>query len=179
MSIFGERLREARRRKLHPDGRPWKQLELAAAVGAGANTVNGWENGRAIPSVPAQQALAQVLGVSREWLLGESEEPDPQPVKPSGVLSKRGLERPLPLVADSYEVRVWQKQFELELTKAGATEDQVAEAMDLVRAPQVLTFFAGGGSKSFSEEKAIQGMTTMAIIVRDHLMKHYGLRFDQ
>jgi transcriptional regulator with XRE-family HTH domain len=74
-AIFGERLRLARERKRHPNGRRWTQADLANALGAKPNTVNGWENGRGLPPKPTRMAAARVLDVPVEWIEGETEDP--------------------------------------------------------------------------------------------------------
>src|SRR5665213_3028355 len=67
---FGDRLRSSRQR-LRPGGRKFTQGDLAKAVGVERNTVSRWENGGMLPKDPAVIAsLADVLGVTADWLIG-------------------------------------------------------------------------------------------------------------
>src|SRR4051812_24890496 len=72
--IFAERARAALDRKRHPDGKRWTQKDLADAVGAMPNTVNGWLNRRVLPPAPTRKQVAQVLGVPDVWLDGETDD---------------------------------------------------------------------------------------------------------
>ena len=67
---FGDRLRSSRR-QVRPGGRKFTQADLAKAVGVERNTVSRWENGGMLPKDPAViAALADVLGVTADWLIG-------------------------------------------------------------------------------------------------------------
>lgn len=44
------------------------------------------------------------------------------------------------------------------MVKAGALEDEVSEALDLLKSPQIFTFYQGGAPKDFSEEQVLVGM---------------------
>jgi transcriptional regulator with XRE-family HTH domain len=76
-STFGDRLRWARQR-LRAKGRRLTQEELARAVGVERNTVSRWENGGMLPKDPAViGALAAVLDVTADWLIGGEPADDP------------------------------------------------------------------------------------------------------
>lgn len=77
--IFAERVRLALDRKRHPDGKRWTQKDLADAIGAQPNTINGWVNRGVLPPTPTRKAVAQALGVSLEWLDGETDDSTPHP----------------------------------------------------------------------------------------------------
>ena len=63
--MFAERLRQLRRKH------NFSQEELAGRVGVHANTVSSWENG-VIPKTKKLQALAEILGTTSAYLLGET-----------------------------------------------------------------------------------------------------------
>ncbi len=65
MSIIAKRIREMREKI------GLKQEELAALVGVSKNTVWNWENGRREPRSSEINKLANVLGVSVSYLMGE------------------------------------------------------------------------------------------------------------
>lgn len=68
--MFSERLRQARQAKRHQNGKRWTQRDLASAIGANPNTVNGWENRGVVPPGPTRHAIAHALGVRLSWLEG-------------------------------------------------------------------------------------------------------------
>jgi len=67
MSTFGERLREAREMK------GWSQSELADELDVTQAMISQLENGRRRPTPAVITKLAEVLGVERELLAGQSE----------------------------------------------------------------------------------------------------------
>jgi transcriptional regulator with XRE-family HTH domain len=73
--IFADRVRELLDKKRHVDGKRWTQKDLADAVGAMPNTVNGWLNRGVLPPLPTRKVIAQVLGVPIEFLEGETDDP--------------------------------------------------------------------------------------------------------
>lgn len=177
-STFGSRLQALR------EEAGLTQAQLAAEIGKSRVTVSNWERGETSPDEADAELVATRLGTTvRSLRYGGDEGTSfaaPEAARRiADALSpeRASVERPLPRVARSHAVRVWQKEFELELVKAGATEDQVAEAMDLVRAPQVFTFFAGGSPKGLTEQEAIEGMEALATLVRTQYRQRHGLKF--
>lgn len=149
------------------------QTALAELLNVHKMTISHWERGKTRPDREAIEDLAEVLRIvggpaELEYGFAEVEYP---------LRAALDVRRPLPRVAQSHAVRVWQQEFRLELVKAGASDEQVDEAMDLMRAPQVFTFFVGGAPKEFSEADAIKGMEAIAAVIRDTLTRKYGLKF--
>ena len=68
--MFGERLRQLRQQQ------NLSQEELAGRVGVHNNSVSKWENG-VIPNMKRIIALAQILGMTATYLLGETDDPKP------------------------------------------------------------------------------------------------------
>jgi hypothetical protein len=71
---------------------------------------------------------------------------------------------------------VWLSGFRHDLTRAGASDDQIAEAIDLLTAPQVFTYYRGGTPGELSEEEAIVAMEALAKFIRQRLRRR-GLKF--
>ena len=66
--MFGARVRELRREE------KLSQEELGKRVGVHTNTISKWENG-AVPNMGKVIKLAQVLGTTSAYLLGDSYDP--------------------------------------------------------------------------------------------------------
>ena len=64
MSVFGERLRELRMRA------DMSQETVAVLLGASAQAVSKWENGKNYPDIPSLISLASLFHVSVDELLG-------------------------------------------------------------------------------------------------------------
>src|SRR4051794_3517741 len=79
MLLRVERLREARER------RGWSQRELGERCGLSDNQIYRYENGKSDPSASHLKIMADQLGVSTDYLLGISNNPDPQ-APPGGLL---------------------------------------------------------------------------------------------
>lgn len=176
LASFGDRVKEARSRQRGPLGKSWSQADLALAMGSARNTIDGWENRNVMPRPAVIEQLARVLNVSTGWLRGETDIPDRDVPEPRPV-DRASVERPLPRVANSHAVRVWLKEFELELTRAGVPEERVNEAVDLCRSPQVFQYFAGGNVREFNEEEALKAMNAIAMVVR-HDLRARGFKLD-
>ena len=69
MTELGERVR-SRRERLR-----LRQADLAAALRVSAQAVSKWERGENAPDLSVLAGLSRLLGVSIEWLLGESAPP--------------------------------------------------------------------------------------------------------
>jgi transcriptional regulator with XRE-family HTH domain len=75
MTLFADRLRQARQRVRSSSGQRMTQGDLASLVGVERNTVSRWENSGVRPKDPEVIAkLADVLRVSMEWLVGSGDE---------------------------------------------------------------------------------------------------------
>lgn len=121
-------------------------------------TLSRWERGLHRPPRSAALLLAKLYGVRPERLgekadsLGEvrrgtspADEPTPRHA------------RNLPLA-----VREYLAELRLRLTKGGAQEEEIEEAMDLLRSPALFTFYKGGTPSEFNEEDVLRGMKALA-----------------
>jgi transcriptional regulator with XRE-family HTH domain len=137
MTIFADRLRQARQRVRSSSGQRMTQGDLASLVGVERNTVSRWENSGVRPKDPEVIAkLADVLRVSMEWLVGSSEEP----TSPAGGSARRVSES----ASSTYAARgepdlllplpVYQAVhgYRARLQTAGCTPDQTQEAERLM-----------------------------------------------
>lgn len=170
---IAQRLKEAMVR------RQVSNADLAEAMGVHVKTVSAWRAGNQVPSDAALEKLGQVLNLSPDWYLirKASDHRVARPVitTQAEFLARLGKEfypaTPIPTVAFSARILVWQKEFELELAKMGADEETIINAINLVRAPQVFAFFRTGTDKSeeMTEERALDAMKAMARVVRTAL----------
>lgn len=62
-------------------------------------------------------------------------------------------QRNLPLA-----VREYLAEFQLRLVKGGATEEEIEEALRLLKSPDVFSYFKGGRPVEFNEEDVLNGM---------------------
>lgn len=69
--MFGERLKELREDKQMP------QRLLAKKLGVTQQAVGKWETGKAEPDMATIDKLADIFGVSADYLLGRTNTPDP------------------------------------------------------------------------------------------------------
>jgi hypothetical protein len=108
--------------------------------------------------------LEATLGLSAGVLLARQDgevsggsaataEADSRQAAPSAERVAKGL---------PYEIRVWLQAFLLEITKAGATEEEVDEARQLLTAPEVSTYWSGGNPREFSEADVLETMEAIA-----------------
>lgn len=67
--IFGERLKQLREGK-------YSQEELADMLHVHNNTISKWENGSQEPRAKKVAELAQILGTTPSYLLGDTDNPD-------------------------------------------------------------------------------------------------------
>lgn len=72
MSVFSERLKECRKKsgKL--------QDEVAAGLGIKKNTYSTYETGRSSPALEFIPEIADYFGVSADYLLGRTDNPEPE-----------------------------------------------------------------------------------------------------
>ena len=119
--------------------------------------------------------IADVLGVTEKALLSPPKaaaEPDVRGSRHTGEGGGAGSgERSTEVPLRRHAVRVWLREFELELVRAGATDDEIADARTLLTRPEALTFYVGGHTRDATEEETIMGMEAMAEFIRDQLKK--------
>lgn len=161
------------------------QKQAAELADVTPQAISGWERGANLPKEANIQALARVYRVPPASLrYGTHTEPDL--VTADGIVMEYKTSSPnktpeqlaVDRLARSHAVRVWQKQFELELVRAGASDDLLTKAMQLVRAPQVFRFFMGGATaRTEAEQDAIEAMEAVAHVIRDTYTKRHGLKF--
>jgi transcriptional regulator with XRE-family HTH domain len=90
VTVFGDRVREARQRVRTPGGARLTQGDLAIAVGVERNTVSRWENSGVRPKDPhVVRRLAAALRVPMEWLF-EDDAADVPEVWTGGEREVRG-----------------------------------------------------------------------------------------
>lgn len=162
---LGDRLRRARKRaKL-------TNAQIGAAVGKTPVTVSRWMTDVSTPSADDLGRVAATLGVSVAWLKGEPESEPARVREPAVSYGSYSVERPLPRVVQSHAVRVWLREFELELARAGVPDVTIAEARDVLTAPKVFVYFAGGSdaTRELTEADALRAMNTMAAVIRTDL----------
>lgn len=134
-----------------------KNPQVAEALGVHPITVSKWRTGTQ-PIEPARlPALAEFLGVTVEWLRDGTTATMPT-LGASGALSEGGATIPrharnLPLA-----VREYLAEFQLRLVKGGASEDEIDEAMGLLKSPDVFSYFKGGRPTDYNEEDVLNGM---------------------
>jgi transcriptional regulator with XRE-family HTH domain len=136
MTLFADRLRQARQRQRSSSGQRMTQGDLASLVGVERNTVSRWENSGVRPKDPEVIAkLADVLRVSMEWLVGSSDE-----TLDAGGSRPRVVEAGAPAYAPRTEpdpllpLQVYQAvhAYRARLQAAGCTADQTQEAERLL-----------------------------------------------
>lgn len=158
------------------------QAQLAKAVGVETNTVSRWELG----SVPRQrevlERLAEVLGVSVEHLTGAGSGEGGEESAPAPEARREAEPAPAargaPRVAMGlpYEIRVWLQGFLLEITKAGATEEDVNEARELLTSPELFVYWSGGAPREFTEADTLETMQAIGDVVIKRALRKRGLK---
>lgn len=142
------------------------QIQAAKLVGKSRQTVNSWERedeNAASPDDADLDILAEAYDTTRAALrygLDGSLIKAAYAVRegePSYSQSLPRHARNLPLA-----VREYLAEFQLRLTKGGATEDEIEEAMDLLRSPQLFTFYKGGAPSEYNEEDVLRGIKGIA-----------------
>jgi transcriptional regulator with XRE-family HTH domain len=135
MTLFADHLRQARQRKRMPSGQRMTQGDLAQLVGVERNTVSRWENSGVRPKDLAVVAkLADVLGVSMEWLVGANDEVvdhgSPRRVAESPAASYAARPESDPLLP----LPIYQAMhgYRARLQTAGCSADQTQEAERLL-----------------------------------------------
>ena len=85
MMILGERLKQLR-------GKKYSQEELAELLNVHNNTISKWENGTQEPRAKRLKELAEILGTTSAYLIGETDNPEQQkeiPFKDKSILHTR------------------------------------------------------------------------------------------
>ena len=154
---LGQRLREA----MVTAG--VRNKAIAEAAGVHINTVSQWLNDKFPPSDANLEAIARVVKRPVAWLRYGGHVASPEPagsrmVVNEPVLSEGGATIPrharnLPLA-----VREYLAEFQLRLTKADVPEEQIEEAMRLLKSPDVFSYFKGGRPTEYNEEDVLNGM---------------------
>lgn len=146
------------------------QPELAKAIGVHAITVAKYEAGSTGVKTERLAKIAAALRTTPAALLGEPT----ASVRGSshtgeGTNGDRPGEGGAEVPLRRHAVRVWLREFELELVRAGATDDEIANARTLLTRPEALTFYVGGHFRDATEEETLMGMEAMAEFIRDRL----------
>lgn len=153
----------AERLKALMEARGLKNPDVAKAGGVDPVTVSQWRSGRQQPSDATLERIAPILGTTAAFLRFGELTPDQRKVLES---SQRGYSEPqfaarhsrnLPL-----RVREYLAELRLRLTKGGALEEEIDEAMELLRSPALFTFYKGGEPSEFNEEDVLRGMKAIA-----------------
>lgn len=152
------------------------QASAAIAVGKSRQTIVNWENPDATPvpdeaelgllakayGVPAQQLRygqiirgAIVTGHAPQTVSGTVSETLHPVDRVDATVTRHARNLPL-------SVREYLHDFRGRLLKAGATDEQIEEAMDLFRAPQVFTLYVGGAMREFTEDDVLANIRTLA-----------------
>ena len=84
--ILGERLKQLR-------GKKYSQEELAELLNVHNNTISKWENGTQEPRAKRLKELAEILGTTSAYLIGETDNPEQQqkdiPFKDKSIIHTR------------------------------------------------------------------------------------------
>lgn len=111
------------------------------------------------------RAIASALGVSAEVIVEPGPQWDASYTREDGTVV--GIQaksyaarhaRNLPL-----SVREFLAEAQLEMVKAGALDEEIAEALSLMKAPEVFTFYEGGAAaaREFNEADVLKGMRAL------------------
>lgn len=148
------------------------QQAVADRVGVTRVTVADWERGAATPRDENLAALARLFGKT----VAQLRHGEPPMSTGSVHRDEEARSAATPSRVHPQRVRVWLADFRAELTRAGATDDEIAEAMDLLQAPQLFVFYAGGKPREMTEEQMVQGLEALATVIRRELRKR-GRKF--
>jgi transcriptional regulator with XRE-family HTH domain len=158
-STLGDRLSQSMKRL------GLKNPEIAAAAGVHPVTVSKWRNDVNPPGDAELQRVAEVLGVSMGWLRYGSVTAQgyaPAVAVRESVVARDSVTatvtrhtRNLPL-----SVRELLAESRLEMVKAGALDEEIEEALALMRSAAVFTFYEGGAAapRDFNEADVLKGM---------------------
>lgn len=156
---LGKRLKSAREQAR------LTQQQVGARLSAHAVSVSNWERDVNVPAEDTLTKLAELYGVAPATLRYGTTDVHGARQTGEGTNGDRPADVPL----RRHAVRVWLREFELELVRAGATDDEIANARTLLTRPEALTFYVGGHSRDATEEETLMGMEAMAEFIRDRL----------
>lgn len=120
MSFTGERLRIARQRK------GFKQIQVKEKTGIHNKTLSGYENNVAEPDLTTLKTLATLYEVSVEWLIGNTDDPDPNKFSPDEEQFLKDINLPLDKLLEKYD-------FGMDLT-----EDEIKDAINYIKAKRIM-----------------------------------------
>lgn len=160
-SQIGQALKRARERT------PYSQAAASQKIGIDSVTLSRYERGKMVAPKATRIALAALYHVPPEefGLEAGSLGPVPRDTVEESPIGVREVapghgarhRRNLPLAVRSYLA-----ELQLRLTKGGATEEEIDEAMELLRSPQVFSFYKGGAPSEYNEEDVLRGMKAIA-----------------
>jgi transcriptional regulator with XRE-family HTH domain len=143
--------------------------EVAEAAAVDPVTVSQWRGDRQAPSDEALVRVAAFLGTSVAFLrygpdTRSGSAADLARRNPDGSVTTFEVKSTAPRHARNLplSVREYLAEFQLRLTKGGASEDDVDEAMTLLRSPQVFIYFSGGKLNEYNETDILDGMKSIA-----------------
>jgi transcriptional regulator with XRE-family HTH domain len=167
----GDQLREARKRK------SLTQREVAALAGVTKQAISDYERNVYRPSEEVLAKLAAVYETTPAALRYGPLVDHGSGIPAPGVdpLARATIERPMPRVLRTHGVRLWLRKFLFDLQKAGASQDQITEAEDIITAPEQFTWYRGGRPTELNEQEAIIEMEATAETVWRRLERR-GLR---
>lgn len=142
----------ARNLKVAREAAGLTQAGVATALGKSRQTIINWESETASPEPDEGElsVLADIYRVSTQDLrYGEVHRAPPVTV--SAVVPRHARNLP-------YEVRKYLAEFQLRLTNANVPEEEIEEAMRLLKSPDVFTYFKGGALSEYNEEDVLNGM---------------------
>jgi transcriptional regulator with XRE-family HTH domain len=140
------------------------QAAVAKALGVHPITVTRWESGKLTPSAELLVSLAQLYGMTVDALLGMKIEGHAPTVVISGTASTGNAAQTMTgrLTRLPHSVLVYLDEFRLRLRKAGASDEDIEESLELLRSTDVLNYLSGpSGSSDPSEEELLDGMRSL------------------
>lgn len=147
--------------------------EVAEAIGVDPVTVSQWRSGRQRPGDDTLKRLAEYLGTTPEHLRygalsGIVREAVERPYE-----QQPRLARNLPLT-----IREYVAEFELRLVRAKVPEEDVEEAMRLLRSVASFVYNKGGVQREFPEEAVLRNMKGIGedVIVPDLRERGYKVK---
>lgn len=141
---LGERLRSAMRRA------NVRNQAVADAGGVHVKTVSKWLSDAQVPDAEALDAVAKLLSVNPSWLrYGQSA---------NGAVTTAQHAPP----AWPQRARVFLKEFELEATKAGASDEDLAFIHRALFSPEAYVLYHDGHSREMTDEELMVQMTGLA-----------------
>jgi transcriptional regulator with XRE-family HTH domain len=148
LTSYGKRISAARKKK------GLDQADLAKAAKVHVKTVSRWENDRQRPERDQEDALVEVLDVTREWLRGQEQR------RATGLAMVR--ETPRVALGIPQRIRIWLQEFLLELVTAGVSEDDVDRVRRILSSDEMYRYYAGGEPKEYSEDETLEGIQAHA-----------------